>query len=151
MKPVRPEDLLDAVAKAIRTLPEVTPTILIVDDDPRVLAILAPTLEHAGYRTLTASGGHEGIIKTQQHLPQLIVLDLMMPGVSGFDVIATLRGDVRTRGIPILVLTAKDLTSEERAFLEQRVQDVRLKGSTPPRSLVEEVTRVLAATRVGGG
>ncbi len=150
VKPVRREDLLDAVAKAIRTLPGVTPTVLIVDDDPHVLAMLSPMLEHAGYQTLTASGGQEGIRKAQQHLPHLIVLDLMMPGVSGFDVIATLRGDVRTRGIPILVLTAKDLTPEERVFLDQRVQDVRLKGSTPARTLVEEVARVLAATEVGG-
>ena len=68
----------------------------------------------------------------------------MMPEVSGFDVLAALRSDVRTRGIPVLVLTAKDLTREERAFLEQRVQGITLKGSTPPQALVTEVSRVLA-------
>ncbi len=151
VKPVRREDLLAAVAKAIRTLPEVIPTVLIVDDDPYVLAVVTPMLEQAGYRPVTASGGREGIAVAQEHLPHLIVLDLMMPEVSGFDVITALRSDVRTRGIPILVLTAKDLTAEERAFLEQRVQNIQFKGSTPPQALVEEVTRVLSTPGVSGG
>ncbi len=143
VKPVRREQLLAAVAKAIRTPPEVTPTVLIVDDDPYALASVAPILEHAGYHTVTASGGREGIALAQHHLPHLVVLDLIMPEVNGFDVIAALRSDVRTRGIPVLVLTAKDLTPAERAFLEQRVQGVALKASTPPQALIEEVGRVL--------
>ncbi len=150
MKPVGRKVLLDAVAQAMRTPPEGTPTVLVVDDDPHVLASIPPMLEQAGYRTLRASGGQEGIMQAQQHLPHLIVLDLLMPNVSGFDVIAVLRGDLRTRGIPIVVLTAKDLTPEERAFLEQRVQAVSLKGSTPVQALVEEVERVLAAPGTGG-
>ena len=150
-KPVRREDLLDAVAKAMRTVPQVTPIILVVDDDPSVLQALPPMLDHAGYRTLTASGGREGITQAQQHLPHLIVLDIMMPDVNGFEVIVALRGDVRTRGIPVLVLTAKDLTENERAFLDQRVQSIRAKGSMLPQALVEEVKRVLAAPQADGG
>ncbi len=149
LKPVRRKELLDAVAKTVRTLPGISPTVLVVDDDPRVLAFLPPILEHAGYQTVTAAGGREGISLAQRRLPQLIVLDLIMPEVNGFDVIAAVRSDVRTRGIPILVLTAKDLTAEERTFLQLRVQRVALKGSTPPRALVEEVDRVLLAIRGG--
>lgn len=150
-KPVRREEFLDAVATATRTLPQGTPTVLVVDDDVSVLTSISPVLEQAGYRTLTASGGREGITQAQRHLPHLIVLDLMMPNVSGFDVIVALRGDVRTRGIPILVLTGKDLTAEERAFLTQRVQDIRLKGSMLAQALVDEVKRVLVAPKVDGG
>ncbi len=149
VKPIRREDLLDAVAKAIRTLPGVTPTVLIIDDDPRVLAMLTPMLQQAGYQTLTASGGREGITLAQQHLPHLIVLDLMMPEVNGFDVINALRSDVRTRGMSILVLTAKDLTTEERAFLAQRVQRVTLKGPAAQQAIVEEIDRVLRTARGG--
>lgn len=100
---------------------------------------------------LTASGGQEGVTQAQEHLPHLIVLDLLMPDLSGFDVIKALRGDVRTRGIPILVLTAKDLTPAERAFLDQRVQGIELKGSIPPQALVDEVKRVLVAPKEDGG
>ncbi len=146
-KPVRREDLLDAVAKVMGGLTVVNPTILVVDDDPYVRGLITPLLEQAGHRTLTASGGQEGITQAQQHLPNLILLDLTMPDVSGFDVIAALREDIRTRGIPIIVLTAKDLTTKERAFLEQQVQGVSRKGSTLPQTLVEEVSRALTVTQ----
>jgi signal transduction histidine kinase/DNA-binding response OmpR family regulator len=146
-KPVKRDDLLDAVAKTIRKPPKGTPTILVVDDDPRMRSMLTSTLKQAGYAPLTASGGEEGIAQAREHLPHLIVQDLVMPGVSGFDVIATLRGDPRTRGIPILVLTSKDLTADEYAFLSQRVQGISLKGTTPPPALVDEVARALATAR----
>ncbi len=149
VKPIRREDLLDAVAKAIRTLPGVTPTVLIVDDDPRVLAMLPPMLQQVGYQTLTASGGREGIALAQERLPHLVVLDLMMPEVSGFDVIDALRSDVRTRGMAILVLTAKDLTTEERAFLAQRVQQVTVKGPAASQAIIREIDRVLRSGRGG--
>jgi CheY-like chemotaxis protein len=150
VKPVGRKDLLDAVANAVRTPAGVTPTVLLVDDDPQVLAIMAPMLEQGGYRALTAGGGREGIQQACEHLPHLIVLDLMMPDVNGFDVIATLQDDVRTRGIPIIVLTAKDLTSEDRAYLDGRVQGIQLKRATSARSLVEAVTRVLTSGEAGG-
>lgn len=150
-KPISRETLLDAVSKALRTPPQVTPTVLIVDDDVSVLAAIPPMLEQAGYRTLTASGGREGITQAKQHLPHLIVLDLLMPEVNGFEVIVALRGDVRTQGIPILILTAKDLTPEDRVFLTPRVQRIELKESTLPAALLKEVTRVLASAKGDGG
>jgi PAS domain S-box-containing protein len=150
VKPIRREDLLDAVAKAMGAAPAAGRTVLIVDDDPSVLAAVAPMLEQAGYRTLQASGGREAIKQAVQHLPHLIVLDLLMPDLSGFDVIVALRADVRTCGIPVLVLTAKDLSADDRAFLAQRVQTIRLKQSTPPEALVEAVGRVLAPPGVSG-
>ncbi len=150
-KPIRREDLLAAVAKAIRTPPGVAPTVLIVDDDPRVLTLLAPMLQQAGFQTLTASGGRDGIAMAQERLPHLIILDLMMPDLSGFDVINALRSDVRTRGMAILVLTAKDLTTDEQAFLAQRVQQVTLKGPTALQGVVGEIARVLRNGRRGDG
>jgi CheY-like chemotaxis protein len=69
----------------------------------------------------------------------------MMPKVNGFDVVAAIRDDVRTRGIPIIVLTAKDLTAQDWAHLNGRVQGIQIKGSTPARALVEEVKRLLTS------
>ncbi len=144
LKPVGRDALVHAVASALRTGPEVTPTVLVVDDDPSVLAVIPPTLETSGYRVLTASGGLEAVREAQQHLPHLIILDLLMPDLTGFEVIAILRGDVRTRGIPIIVQTAKDLTSDERAFLNERVQGIKVKGPMAPQQLVTELRRILA-------
>jgi CheY-like chemotaxis protein len=73
----------------------------------------------------------------------------MMPTVNGFDAAATLRNDVRARGIPIIVLTAKDLTEEDWAYLDERVQGLQIKGSTPSRKLVEEIQRVTTSGNVG--
>jgi len=71
----------------------------------------------------------------------------MMPDVSGFEVIKALRSDLRTRGLPILVLTAKDLTPQERAFLTQRVQQVILKDPTAAQTVVEAINQVYMAGR----
>jgi CheY-like chemotaxis protein len=149
VKPVGRENLLETVTKAIQASHEATPMVLVVDDDPHVLQMLTPILEQGGYKVITAASGQEGIRQAQRHLPHLIVLDLLIPKVDGFDVISALRGDFRTRGIPIIVLTAKDLTTEERTFLNARVRGVRQKGSTLGQALVEEVTRVLAPREVG--
>lgn len=72
-----------------------------------------------------------------------------MPNVTGFDVVAALRDHVRTRGIPIIVLTAKDLTVEDWAYLDGRVQGIQFKGSTPARQLVAEFQRVLKSAGTG--
>ena len=150
VKPVGRNELLEAVGQAVQIPPGATPTVLVVDDDPHALEMVTPVLEQAGYKVLIAANGQEGIQQARQHLPHLIMLDLLMPKVNGFDVVSTLRGDVRTRGIPIIVLTAKDLTSAEWADLNGRVQGIRLKGVTLGQALVEEVKRVLASREVGG-
>lgn len=149
-KPVGRTDLLEAVAKAVRTPSGETPTVLIVDDDSQVRDIIAPMLERGGCRTIAAAGGQEGIRLAREHLPHLLVLDLLMPDVTGFDVVAALRDDVRTRGIPIIILTAKDLTVEDWAYLDGRVQGIQFKGSIPARQLVAEVQRVLKSGEGGG-
>jgi len=147
LKPITREVLLDAVAKAVQPVPGVVGKVLIIDDNPHVGMMLRPMLEQAGYLTLTTSGGREGIALAQQHLPHLIIVDLMMPDVSGFEVIKALRSDLRTRGLPILVLTAKDLTPQERAFLTQRVQQVILKDPTAAQTVVEAINQVYMAGR----
>jgi CheY-like chemotaxis protein len=83
----------------------------------------------------------------RQQRPALIVLDLMMPQLSGFDVIEALRGRSDTADIPIIVLTAKLLTVQDRALLSGRVQQVMEKSEFQPASLLAEVKRALAKGR----
>jgi two-component system alkaline phosphatase synthesis response regulator PhoP len=87
------------------------PTILVVDDEEDIIDLLQYNLEKEGYRTIAASDGVEGIQLARQEKPDLIILDIMMPGMSGIDVCRRLRQDAYLRHTPILMLTAR--TEEE--------------------------------------
>ncbi|WP_371133328.1 response regulator [Pseudomonas sp.] len=91
--------------------------LLIVDDDPQAVEMIAALLPAANYSLVRAYGGREAISLAQQLQPDLILLDLLMPDVSGFDVVQELHADARTAKIPILVVTAKQVTSQDRAML----------------------------------
>ena len=82
-----------------------TPTVLVVDDDPVILRLLEVTFELEGFVVLLAHDGAEGIKAARAQRPDLVITDLLMPGVSGPDVVAALKGDDATQGIPIIVLS----------------------------------------------
>jgi PAS domain S-box-containing protein len=96
-------------------------SVLVVDDEQANLDLLETLLEPAGFGVLKAGGGQEGIDMARTRLPNLILLDLMMPGVTGFDVVEALRADEATRSIPIMVLTAKTLTEDDKTALNGQV------------------------------
>jgi PAS domain S-box-containing protein len=94
-----------------------TRTVLIVDDDPKSVEVIAAHLTIPAYVVVRAYGGQEAIALTNRVQPDLILLDLMMPEVSGFDVVRALKSDPSTAGIPILVVTARDITALDRQAL----------------------------------
>jgi two-component system phosphate regulon response regulator PhoB len=81
--------------------------ILIIEDEVSLVEVLTYNLEREGYEVVVASEGKEGLRKGQTHLPDLIILDLMLPGMSGLDICRELRASAKTSAIPILMLTAK--------------------------------------------
>src|SRR5262245_24295796 len=81
--------------------------ILAVDDDPAILDVVAQVLADEGYRVLTAGGGRAAVELAHAHVPGLILLDLMMPEMNGWQVVAELRASPQTRAIPILLLSAR--------------------------------------------
>lgn len=95
-------------------------SVLIVDDDPKAVEVIAALLPAPGYSVARAYGGTEAISLARRSNPDLIVLDLLMRGVTGFDVVEALRADPATTGIPILVVTAKQITEQDRAMLNGR-------------------------------
>jgi CheY-like chemotaxis protein len=97
---------------------------------------------------LRAFGGREAIEIARRELPDLIVLDLMMPEVNGFDVAAALNQDASTRRIPILVVTAKKITAEDRSRLSGRVTAVMEKTGFEVDHFMAEVRRALAGRDV---
>jgi DNA-binding response OmpR family regulator len=94
-----------------------TQTVLVVDDDPKSVEVIAAFLPTPTYAVVRAHGGSEAIALAQQLRPDLILLDLMMPEVSGFDVVKALQRNADTARIPILVVTAKQITALDRAAL----------------------------------
>ena len=101
-----------------------THTVLVVDDDPKAVELIAAYLAPPAYSVLMAYGGSDAIVLARQHHPDLILLDLMMPDVDGFDVVEALARDVETSRIPILVLTAKQVTLLDRVALNRNPENV---------------------------
>jgi len=118
--------------------------VLVVDDDPSAVTLLDGILRPAGFTVLGATGGAEGIATAQADHPDLILLDLMMPDVSGFEVIRALKSDDHTRNIPILVVTAKDLSDEDKVALNGHVAAVLRKGDLAGVELLALLDEIVA-------
>jgi CheY-like chemotaxis protein len=110
--------------------------VLLVDDEPANLDLLEALLEPEGFKVLTASGGKEGIEVARAQQPHLILLDLMMPNVTGFDVVEALRTDSATKSIPIMVLTSKVLTHHDKEVLNGCVAAIFDRNSVAGSELV---------------
>jgi PAS domain S-box-containing protein len=107
-------------ALGLNAAPEHTCTVLVVDNDPKAVEVIAGFLPPPAYAVVRAYHGSEAITLAQRLQPDLIVLDLMMPGVTGFDVVDALRSDDITAHIPILIVTAKHVTLQDRTALSGR-------------------------------
>jgi len=141
VKPVQRESFVTAVRRTLGTAPtEGSPRILIVDDEPATVELLTDLLTSQGFRTIAAHDARQGIATALAQRPDAIVLDLMMPGEPGFEVVRQLRDHSWGRNVPILVFTAKDLSAEERSHLYDGVQAVVAKNG--PAELLSELARV---------
>jgi len=122
--------------------------VLVVDDDPESVALLRRALESRGFAVRAASDGMQGLAAAREQPPGLIVLDLVMPVMDGFDTLAHLRSDPKTSDVPVLVLTAKDLTDGDRARLGNEADALFQKQRIPIEQLVGEVrTHIWKASR----
>lgn len=134
----------EGLQAALENLDEKTTSVLLVDDNTDDALLIRRLLEgHKKYRVYHAKDGWEGLSQARQKLPDLIVTDLTMPGIDGFGLVEELKLDPRTRNIPVVVVSAKDITPEERKRLNGHIEAVYQKGSLPPRKFVDEVVQVL--------
>jgi signal transduction histidine kinase/DNA-binding response OmpR family regulator len=129
VKPVDREALISAVRRVVRAVPSGLreATILAVDDDPMVLELLEAVLMPQGFTILKARNGREGLRLARERRVDLIVLDLLMPDLDGFQVVEELKRLPLTAGIPIVVLTCKTLTPKEKDRLNGRISDLKQK------------------------
>jgi CheY-like chemotaxis protein len=115
--------------------------VLVVDDDPKAVELIALRLEGLATTVLRAYGGSEAIEIARRELPDLIILDLMMPGVNGFEVVEVLHKHADTAPIPVLVVTAKHITTADLAELNGFVAAIMDKVALDPRRFIAEVRR----------
>jgi threonine synthase len=134
----------EGLQAALENLDEKTTTVLLVDDNSDDALLIRRLLEgHKSYRVYHAKDGWEGLAMARQKLPDLIVSDLTMPGIDGFGLVEELKLDPRTKDIPIVVVSAKDITPDERKRLNGHIQAVYQKGSLPPRRFVDKVVQAI--------
>jgi signal transduction histidine kinase/response regulator of citrate/malate metabolism len=117
--------------------------VLVVDDEPDHVEFISKILGEEGYQTTKAYDGKEAIESIKHSKPDLIILDLMMPNVSGFDAIEYLKTGDDTKEIPIIVVTGKELTREEMEVLDRRVEKVLKKGLLGGEVILEVVRNTL--------
>jgi K+-sensing histidine kinase KdpD/DNA-binding response OmpR family regulator len=142
VKPILEQDLLAALDQLDRE--EGRHRVLVVDDHAEDRQLLRRMIEsQEGYEVVEAAGGQEAINLVKQVFPHIIILDLMMPEMDGFAVLEAIKRDETTRSIPIIVVTAKDLTDEERQALNHNVTALIQKGLLNKNELLEDVAAAL--------
>jgi threonine synthase len=134
----------EGLQSALENLDEKTTTVLLIDDNADDALLIRRLLEgRKSYRVYHAKDGWEGLTMARQKLPDLIVSDLTMPGIDGFGLVEELKLDPRTQHIPVVVVSAKDITPEERKRLNGHIQAVYQKGSLPTRRFVDQVVQAI--------
>ena len=145
VKPVDKATLLAAVARCLRGREVSSPArpILVVEDDRPTLEVIAELLKTKGYAVATAVDGASARRQVAASLPELVILDLMLPKVSGFELLAGWRADPRTTELPIFVLTSKELTAQEKNYLRTNAQFLFRKQESWQDALVKQLQRAV--------
>ncbi len=126
---------------------EIPPTvsILYIEDDPEMIDLVTLILTRQGYQVSGANGGRKGLEQAQRTMPDLVLLDLMMPDMDGWDVYHQLKSSQLTRDIPVIIITARSQTIDQVLGIQiAKVDDYIIKPFRPGE-LIESVKKVLAA------
>lgn len=143
IKPVSDDDLL----MTLRVLNGNVKDIMVIDDNPKDAELIERFLRGHGYAVSLAYNGKEGIYNLKRYKPELIIIDLMMPEVDGFAVIEEVKKDITTRDIPIIVVSAKDITADDKKRLNGNVEAFISKGFLNEDELMRQVVKALGKIR----
>ena len=122
--------------------------ILVADDEQDIRELVRYTLQFAGYSVILASNGEEVIEAAQRELPDLILLDVRMPRINGYDACIRIKADERTQKIPVVFLSAKGQESEVHAGLEAGADDYILKPFSPDQLIERIKSRINDRSRI---
>ncbi|MCK4922274.1 MAG: response regulator [Bacteroidales bacterium] len=139
-KPVNKKLLISEIKKLNRA-PE---SVMIVDDNEFELKQMAEIIEEENINTILANSGEDCIKKLKEKVPDILVLDLLMPGMDGFQVLERIRGIPETKNLPVIIVTAKNITDREKKQLRGKVSSLIEKSDTTPRDLYQEINRILS-------
>ena len=132
------------ILAALERAPGSTPSrVLVVDDEPDTVDLITQLLEDEGYQIRGANSGEEAFKAMEEQLPDMILLDLLMPEMDGFEVTQRIKQNPDWEDIPIVVVTAKDLTEADFEFLRQRVDKIIRKSGLDREKVVGEVQQLL--------
>lgn len=126
------------------------PKILLIDDEQKVLDLIAFRLQLLGYQAITGKSGEEALTLVEAHDPDLIILDVTMPGLDGLSVCSRLKKNEVTRGIPILMLTARTEVEDVNRAMAAGADDYVVKPYDPA-VLQTKIRRLLAHCKAGAG
>jgi CheY-like chemotaxis protein len=135
----------EAILAALARVPPRRGRLLVVDDDPHVADLVSQLLEGEPYEVVTVTDGQEALDVIAKQPPDIVLLDLLMPRLDGFAVIARLRQEPQYRQLPVIVCTAKTLTATEHALLAQSVRTVIQKQGLDRDTLIQELQGLLHA------
>jgi len=144
-KPINVERLRRVISRVTQKSPQ--RNLLLVDDDDATLGSMSRVLDAAGWQTTHARDGSEALEVLEKTRPAAIVLDLLMPGMDGFEFLQQVQRHDHLRTIPIIVMTGKDPSEEEQEFLRDRVTTVLKKGQNSARDLLESINSRIRSDR----
>jgi DNA-binding response OmpR family regulator len=126
------------------------PRLLLVEDNPDTRQIYKDVFEREGFEVLLAEDGEKGLSYAQATLPEVILLDLMLPKLNGFDLLKRLRDAAETRDIPVMIFSALGDASDRKKAAELGVTEYSLKAFNPPKQVVNRVRALLESSRHPG-
>ena len=138
---VKPVDRDLMLATLQRLMAKAPAKVLSIDDDPMATNLVEAVLRPEGFTILKATNGEEGVALARQERPALVILDLVMPDMDGFTVVERLRADPATAAIPIVILTSKTMTTDDKARLNGHISYLAEKGQFSPAAFVDLVRR----------
>jgi signal transduction histidine kinase/DNA-binding response OmpR family regulator len=149
LKPVRREALLDRLAQYTFTtkVKMGRVRVLTIDDDPAALELVAGALRPEGFEVVAAASGREGLDLALESPPDLVICDLLMPDMDGYEVVEQLHANEATKDVTILILTGQDLSTTDRQRLNGKVAEIVRKGVDPRPAFAHWLQRASAAAR----
>ncbi|HEV2614361.1 MAG TPA: ATP-binding protein [Gammaproteobacteria bacterium] len=136
----KPIDIHSMMSKIKELVPEgIMPTLLVVDDDESARDIMSAAAKKAGWKSIEAVNGRDALDKMAKFVPSIILLDLMMPEMDGFTMITELQKNDQWRHIPVVIVSAKELSAEERSMLQKYSKGILQKGAYSRKELIDAI------------